>query len=63
MKINDRVTYLGRNGKINKLWSDGTEQRAEVEYLRGGEIWVMRVSTLLKENPKYRLELVKKVKK
>ena len=63
MKIGDRVKYLGRNGEIKKLWNDGTEQRAEVEYLRGGEIWVMRVATLLEENPKYRLSLVKNVKK
>ena len=63
MKIGDKVKYLGRNGKITKMWHGGDEMRAEVTYLRGGEIWVMRVSSLIEENPKYRLKLVKNTKK
>ena len=57
IEVGTRLKYEGTNGEVMASWWDGMEYRAEIQYLRGKQIWCVTVNTLLEQNPKLKKEL------
>lgn len=59
IKTGSKIKYQGMQGIVTAMWFDMTEQRVEVQLGRHKAIWTVTLKTLLKNNPKYSLSVVK----